>query len=291
MYFSIIGSVTELASKTVIGIGVIFLIVIILGAMFYFNPELFDSFTGQQESILAVSNINIEPRSGSENPVTKEWTGSFWTVLMTTDSINDQYGFYQFDKTETAKYGNDQVDGKKLVPQSTITVKITPLRPYWERPLDIVSVQVYPATKTAHGIGTQFNWENPSVGEFDVPVVRWGSQYWVAHTPYQIDVSKDGKNIITQTIDTTGTSQTYTLRNPNDSSEWLVIKDIGKLGTGYSSPTIGDIAILSPDTIFTDYSNVVNYLTYSSGSDLKFANYWFGGGNLHFEWQSGAESR
>jgi hypothetical protein len=232
-------------------------------------------------SFLSAYSIAINPQ-GSENQATHEWTGSFWTVLMTTD-MNDQYAMYKFNEAQTEQYGDNQIGTKTLVPTSEITVKITPLRPYWERPLDVQSVTVYPLTKTGHSAyaGASFNWENPTTGPFDVPVAKWGQQYWTAHTPFQIDVYKEGVQVATQTIDTTGATQTVILRNVNDQSEWIAIKDLGKLGTGYSAPTIGDIAIMSPDLIFKDVGTVVNYIDYYGNSDYSYANYWFGGGNYY----------
>ncbi|MFA5365365.1 MAG: hypothetical protein WC325_09330 [Candidatus Bathyarchaeia archaeon] len=232
-------------------------------------------------SLLSVSNTSIAPQ-GSENQATHEWTGSFWTVLATTD-MNDQYAMYKFNNAQAEQYGNNKISGKTLTPTSEITVKITPLRPYWERALDVQAVTVYPLTKTAHSSysGISFGWENPTTGPFSVPVAKWGQQYWTAHTPFQIDIYKDGAQIATETIDTSGITQTVMLRNVNDQSEWIAIKDLGKLGTGYSAPTIGDIAIMAPDLIFKDVGAVVNYLDYYGNSDYSFSNYWFGGGNYY----------
>ncbi|MFA5366115.1 MAG: hypothetical protein WC325_13115 [Candidatus Bathyarchaeia archaeon] len=232
-------------------------------------------------SFLSASTTSISPQ-GSENQATHEWTGSFWTVLATTD-MNDQYAMYKFNNAQAEQYGNNKIGTTKLVPTSEITVKITPLRPYWERPLDVQSVTAYPLTKTGHSsyAGASFDWENPTTGPFSVPVAKWGQQYWTAHTPFQIDIYKKGVQIATQTIDTTGVTQTVTLRNANDQSEWIAIKDLGKLGTGYSAPTIGDIAIMAPDLIFKDVGTVVNYIDYYSNSDYSYANYWFGGGNYY----------
>ena len=263
-------------NKLVIGIATIFLVSILLVGIFYFQPEMFNP---RENSILSVSNISIAPQ-GSENQATHEWTNGFWTILFTAD-VNEQYGMLKFSDQDLTS-SNDKVNGKTLDVKSTITVKFIPKQPYWEKPLDVQSVRVYPYTKTASASGiSDFNRGTPTVGELDVPVAKWGSQYWTAHTPFDVIVYKNGKQIIEQTIDAVGTSQTYILRNPNDNSEWLSIKDIGKLGTGFSAPTIGDIAILAPDVIFRDLQSVINYLNYYGNSDLKFANYWFGGGNYY----------
>jgi hypothetical protein len=260
----------KLTKKDVIG-----LILIILAALVIF------CLPPTKYTVLTVSNIHIEPTgSGGEDPVTKEWTGDFWAIVMTTD-INDQVAAYKFDKNESAKYGLDKIGDKKLVPQSTITIQIVPHRPYWERTLDAKSWNVYPKTYTTTinqiTYVTTFGGE-PHVEALDANVMLWGEQYWIAHTPFDVIVFKNGEEVAKQYIDTYGTTSTITLRNKNDNKEWLSIRDLGKLGTGYSEPQVGDILMFSKDTIFKYTDDVKNTIQYDA-SDYSYSNYWFGGGS------------
>lgn len=266
------------------GFGAVFLIILALGSIYYFDPAAFSNLN--PNSLLASNTVRIEPRGYKTS--SGEWADSWWNVLFTSDSINDQFGFYTFNQDESAKSGLNTVNNQKLEPKSSIQVKIIPEQPYWERPLDVSSPVVYPATKTSHSsyAGAGWAWENPTVSQFSVPVYHFSSQYWIAHTPYTIEVYKNGQKIdgMTTRIDTAGSSQTYKITNPSDSSEWIMVKDIGKLGTGYGEPSgtiSNNLAIFSGDTIFNDYDSVMKYLQYSSNDDKKFANYWFGGGNYY----------
>lgn len=232
-------------------------------------------------TLLSVSNVHIEPQ-GYEDKVTGEWTGSFWVILMTTD-MTDAVASYKFDNIEAEKFGNDEISGQKLVPQSEVLIKIDPQRPYWERLLERKSYMVYPKTygmwlnKLQAGIG---QWTSYSVSQLDASLYIWGSGYWTAHTPFKVTIYKNGEVIGTQTIDTVGGTKTVTIRNPSDNTEWVAIKDLGKLGTGYGEPVVGDIVYFSGDNVFKYSDQLIREIQYDE-SDYSYSNYWFGGGDVY----------
>jgi hypothetical protein len=264
-------------NKIVASIAVIILIGSVLGTLFYADPSIFNGLLGN--SILSVSTINIEPKGYEGNG---EWKDSFWTVLMLTD-INDQVGAYKFDKaTLDATPGSKQINGQTIDPTATITVKIIPQQPYYLKALATFSSPVYPATQTfmVNKITQQSQWF-ATVPKMDISYNLWGEQYWELHTPFQIQVLKNGAVIVDQSFDTLGTTQTVTLRNPNNSAEWLSIKDLGKLSSGYEEPQFGEIVMFSPDTIFRKTNSLMDTINYNSASDFTYSNYWFGGGNYY----------
>jgi hypothetical protein len=263
-------------NKIVASIVVIILIGSVLGVMFYSDPSIFNGLMGN--SILSVSNISIAPQGYEDS--NGKWTGSFWTILMATD-INDQYGMYTFSDSSLSS-SNDKIDGKTIDPQATITVKVIPQRPYYLRALQTSASNVYPATQTymQNKFTQQQQWF-ASIPKMDVSYNLWGEQYWELHTPFQIQVLKNGAVIVDQTVDTLGTTQTITLTNPNDAAEWLSIKDLGKLSSGYGEPQFGEIVMFSPTMIFHKTNSLMAAINYNSGSDYTYSNYWFGGGNYY----------
>ena len=257
---------------------------VLVGSIVYFSPNLF------RATVLSVSQINIDPQ-GYEDSTTKEWRGSFWTIIMTTD-CTDQVSAYKFDKTESEK-GTNTIGDKKLVPQSTVTIKIDPQQPYWERPLEIKSVTVTPKTfgmgrnKLA---GAAWKWTDTGipVGAVYSNHYEWGTGYWIVHTPFIVTILKNDVQIGQKIIDTIGA--TSIIRIPDSGDEYVAISDLGKLGTGYGEPQLGDIMFFSMDNVFEKTTASYNLVKYDGGGSYSdavwaeqkvtgtqsYSTYWFG---------------
>jgi hypothetical protein len=244
---------------------VILFILVVSASLYYagvfnFNPNLQN--VGLQ-SLISVSSVQIQPQGPSGTSL----SGSCWVVALTTD-INDQYGLLKFsDYNQSAQQA--QLNGQTLVPKSDVQIKIIPKRPYWERALDAKSWTVYPAVSSG-GV---------TVPEMDVSVKTWGSGYWTAHTPFEVQVIKNGQVVADQTVDTAGSPQTISLVSQYDSSEWIAIRNLGQLGTGYSAPALGDILMLSSTSIFQDTStaeNAIKFADWTKPQTSNYATYWFG---------------
>jgi hypothetical protein len=239
---------------------VILFILVVSASLYYagvfnFNPNLQSVNT---ESLISVSNVQIQPQGPSGTSL----SGSCWVVALTTD-INDQYGLLKFsDYNQSAQQA--QLDGQSYVPKSDVQIKIIPKRPYWDRALDAKAWTVYPAVSSG-GV---------TVPELDVSVKLWGSGYWTAHTPFEIQVIKNGQVVADQTVDTAGSPQTISLQSSFDSTEWIAIRNLGQLGTGYSAPQLGDILMLATNWIFQDTPTARNAIQFTSGTG--YATYWFG---------------
>ena len=255
-------------------------------------------------SPLAISNIRIEP-TGYEDPSTQEWKGSFWTITATTDT-RESFLFYAFNETEASSFSNNKIEDKTVVPNATIKITITPKQPYWERPLVWNRWLVYPQT-----YGTYVNWITKLADKItgtSIPALYADvlcsnvDALWTKHTPFEITVEKIGANafIQTQSMDTVGGTETVVITNPHDSSEKLLVTNLGQLGTGYGQPSISDMLIFKRDSqlVAFEKSRVEKAIKY--GRDLQtggvlapenYAFYWFGGGTNYLTKGSHEEVR
>jgi len=270
----------ELTKEKIFAVALISVIVL-SAIVFLFFPNIL-----KPRSILAVSSIEVAAQGG-EDSVTGEWTGSFWNILMITD-MNDMVGAYKFDDSEAEK-GEDMVDGKKLVPQSEILLKIFPEQPYYERPLERKAYMVYPKTygKYQNKLGlSSGQLRGNYVEELSVATYQWSEGYWTKHTPFRVEVYKNGALIGQENINTVGGTETITIRNPSDSSEWLSIKNLGAIDTGrYGEPDYGgNIVLFSKDEVYRYSDDLLNAIKYDNverdnayQNPQSYNQYWFGG--------------
>jgi len=266
-------------------------------------------------SVLSVSEVKIEPTgNGYVNPATGEWTGDFWFVLMSTD-FDDQVTAFMLandDGTPEGTYaqtGNLQglsdktfasstsSGGNQLVPTSNIMVHITPSRPYYEREMEIQGGYY---TKDTYGTKSDFGGANPrkdlTVKVDAVPFSHYsfadvGGGNWVLHTPFLVQLYKNGYEVSSREIDTTGGSKVYRLPETGGDNDYINIVDLGKLDTsGYGEPQWDDILYFSENNIFVRSPTAENLLKYDSGIAYSgsanpgylpdyvnsFSTYWFG---------------
>lgn len=243
--------------------------------------------------ILGISEIRIEP-TGYEDPSTHEWKGSFWVITATTDT-KESYLFYSFNRSQSEYFGQNTIDNKTIVPQATIKLTITPRQPYWETPLNLTKHMVYPTT-----YGTWINKVTKAFGkmsEDSVPAlftnVLESSGKWTKHTPFDITVEKIGNNSFSKTvyIDTIGGTETVIISNPADSSEKLMITNLGQLDTGYSAPPPYDmLTVFNKSGTFIAFNGEDARKAIQYGRDITtgdvthdecYAFYWFGGGSIY----------
>jgi hypothetical protein len=243
-------------------------------------------------TLLSISQVYIEP-TGYEDPSTHEWKGSFWVITATVDTTES---YILFNKTTSSMSGLNSTDGKVVVPASTLKITITPRQPYWEIPLIPRPYEVYPTT-----FGTHFNTiarnfpskilEN-NVSELDATVLEPILPYQcILYTPFDVKLEKIGNNGFARTVSVNG-SDTVVITNPADESEKLMIKDLGKLFSGLSTPALEDMLIfnntLVNKSVAFKRSEVISAIKY--GRDRTelltgecYAFYWFGGGNYTVE--------
>jgi len=208
---------------------------------------------------------------------------------MITD-CTDQIAAYEFDNTVSDDYGQDKIGDKKLIPTATIEIKINPEQPYWERPLEVHSYNVYPETSAfwSNWIGQWGKWEEWQIPRLDVDVWQFGTDYWTLHTPFKVAVYKNGELIgeTAEPIDTIGGVET--LRIPTSGEEYITIQNLGQIGWGYTEPTF-DILMFSESTVFHCSDSLINRINYDA-VDLSYSNYWFGGGQ-HYQMEWGSKMR
>lgn len=260
--------------------------------------------TPSHGGILSVSKVRIEP-TGHEDPSTNEWKGSFWVITATTNT-KESYLFYNFNQSQSQYFGENKIDNKTIVPTATIKITITPRQSYWERPLYAQPWMVYPKT-----YGTYLNYYSKVANKIEetyVPALYADVFYsdiddlWTRHTPFDVTVEKIGTNDFTQTVtvDTIGGTEELILENPADSSEKLMITNLGQLGTGYGQPSIDEIVIFEKGTqsIAFDRNKVEKAIKYGRNlytggvlSDECYAFYWFGGGSTYLAPSSHKEVR
>ena len=248
---------------------------------------------GLKMTLISVSSVQIQPQGSL---VGNEWKGSYWIINMYVD-CNDQVGAYTFTADE-AKKGTTTIGGKTVLPSATITIKLTPQKPYYEHSLERFVVNAYPKTYSGWvnkaSLGLSFGREEPSVSPLDVTMYRFSEGYWTLHTPFVIEIQKNGTTIYKETWDSVGGTQTKKITNPNNPEEWLLIKDLGKVDqSGWKAPTELDNSIIigSLPNVFSD--SAVNYVKYDQLSD-SFSQYWFGPktvpGDYRNRWDDGSPS-
>jgi hypothetical protein len=239
-----------------------------------------------QGAIISISKVSIDP-TGYEDQSTYEWKGSFWVITATVDT---KESYLLFNATVANMSGLNNINGETVTPTSTVKITITPRQPYWEIPLSSQSYMVYPKTN-----GTHLNTATPnfpsrtqeSVPELDLATLRPSLPYQCnLYTPIDITVEKTGNDFFTQTVhvNTLGGTDTIVVSNPADSSEKVLIQDLGKLYTGISTPSLEDMLIINNSAAFQKSSviNAINYGRDATGkrvTDECYAFYWFGGGN------------
>jgi len=242
-------------------------------------------------TLISVSRVEIDA-TGYEDPSTHEWKGSFWVIAATTDT---KESYLLFNKSLAEYFGQNKIGNNTIIPQATIKITITPRQPYWERPLKAKIYPVYPIT-----YGTHIPYWNPqkpvskiledcvpklvaNVLQFDVD-----DPVWTLHTPFDVRIEKKGENPFTKTvrINTVGGVEKVVIANPADSSEKLMITDLGKIGTGYTAPPISSILVLNKTIPFLKTDELVKAIEYGRNSDTgeiiqheNYAFYWFGGGD------------
>lgn len=243
-------------------------------------------------TILSISNLYIE-QTGSEDPTTKEWTGSFWVVSGLADIVES---YLMFDSSVSGTTGQDYIAGQKLIPEGSLKVTIRPQTPYWTLPLTPETWQVYPET-----YGTYINkivsstigktTEKVPALNVNVWTFRPSAQgSWSLHTPFEVVVEKlSGTNIFStsKTLDFVGGTGTLIFYNPNDPKEQLKVLDLGKLTTGLTQPPYSQILAFDPNSAFIWDTTIEKDTRYDTDiatgtklNDYSYSQYWFGGGGV-----------
>lgn len=240
-------------------------------------------------TIISVSKVEIDPQ-GYADPATSEWKGSFWIVTMLTD-MTEQVAAIKLGNDDgepgstyvegsdgTKKYSTDTVQtGEQVVPQSTVVVKIDPGQPYYERPLEIQQGE-YVSDAWGGWMNTlgQAGKTSNHVSNLDFLHYEWGTGDWTLHTPFKVTLLKNDVEVATETIDTVGGTKIY--RIPETGDEYIHITDLGKLGTGYGEPQLGEILYFSSDYVFQADTTSRKLITHDAGesphSDADQPNGW-----------------
>jgi len=288
----------ELTATKVFAIALIAVIALSTTVLMFF-PNLL-----RPQSLMSVSRVTIDPQ-GYESSTTGEWRGSFWMINMITDFDDQIAGFHLAANegepaetyAETITGGKTYaeaytVDGNLLVPTADVMVHVTPQQPYYERPLEIQQgyyIEKTYATKTDYAYTNRRKDPSNYIERQEFIHYNFGSGSWVLHTPFKVDLYKDGDLIASQTIDTVGGTGVY--RIPSTGEEFINILDLGKINTGYGEPQWDDVLYFSDNHIFVRSPTADNILRYDSGVDYdgstgnpgylpsylnSFSTYWFG---------------
>jgi len=239
-------------------------------------------------SIISISNISIDP-TGFEDQQTGEWKGSYWVVSSTVDTTES---FLVFNEQNATVSSLNEIDGKTILPTSTVKITIIPKQPYWEIPLrQMEPILIYPKT-----FGTHFKTYAPNLPEKTQnfvpalylttlePILPYRANLF---TPFDVTVEKVGENPFQETVhfDTLGGTDSVTVSNPSDSTEKVLIQDLGKLFTGISTPALEDMLIINKNSAFKK-TEVIDHIKYGRDStgiieNECYAFYWFGGGEIY----------
>ena len=234
-------------------------------------------------TIISVSKIEIRPEGYvDENNEVRE---SFWVVTMVTTCTDKAVAWKFCNESDRYKY----YKGEEVSLASELEIIIDPEPPYWTRPLEVHSHQVYPQT---YGFATDIWGKREKTSDvipsLSVNSYQFGARsdvpnVWTIHTPFWITLKKNGVELDKQYMDTIGIVETIKLVNPSDpENEYIVVENLGKIGTRYGQPSVTNILCIEKQLgyIFSGSDQVENKINYDA-VDLSYSNYWFGGGKYY----------
>lgn len=211
--------------------------------------------------------------------------------------------YLMFNSKTSGITGEDYVFGQKVVPTASIKVSLKPDTPFFALALRPTTLTVYPKTYGSwwdlfSGVhkGTDY------IDALTVPVWIHDPQMsgsWELHTPFWVTVEKlNGTNTFSTQIyfDFVGGKYEVPVVNPKDSTEQIMISDLGKLTTGFNPPLYGNVVIFDENTAFTWDDYLLQDISYDQDlslfpnpqwadakvNDWSYSNYWFGGGNAYY---------
>jgi hypothetical protein len=243
-------------------IGLLLIIVIassIFGAAVYYNPSILDRLTGQSNTVLSVSSINVDPQG---SVVDGKYVGSYWNLLVYVNANDDVAGVVLPEgQTGSITY---QGATKALETGAKVEVKIDPGTPYLIRDIQEKQVMFAPGA-TAGGSTT-----NPVYMRY----YDWGEATWRIYTPFTVSIYVDGSLVGQKTLNMQGQSAVQTIDTNIGKS--VRVENLGILGgsyTGYSSPN--PIAIIKGYANVYSYNSIKDYINGGTASN-SYATYWFG---------------
>jgi hypothetical protein len=230
-----------------------------VGAAVYLDPSLLNRLTGQTNTVLSVSQINVDPQGSVVND---KYVGSFWNILVYVNA-NDDIAGVVLPKNQT---GSITYQGavKALQTGAKVEVKIDPGTPYLIR--DIQEKQVMYAPGATGGSSTT----NPVYMRY----YDWGEATWRIYTPFTVSIYKDGSLVGQQTLNMAGSASVQTVDTNIGKS--VRIENLGLLSgsyTGFSSPS--QIAILKGYANVYDWTQIQSAVNGGTASNT-YATYWFG---------------
>ena len=282
-----------------IGMGVIFLIAITLGAMFYFNPAIFNF--ANPNTTLSISQIYVDPQ-GSE--VGNEWRGSFWNILAYINTNDDLAGVILPEDQKTSITYQGATEALKT--GAKIEIKIDPQQPYLIR-----GIQEKTATVTPTVGQTYVNRYSPSdrgesfstqASELPLRYYGWVEPTWRVYTPYVVSIYKDGALVGQATLNTNENGKNNQGMAVSTSEGSVRIENLGYLSGQYlGGPNApAQIAIFKGYSNVYDYTQLTNIIQYNQGASYQtfpldsrlssvsgvsntFCAYWYGS---NFVWTS-----
>ena len=234
-------------------------------------------------SVFSVSQITLKAQ-GYEDPNTHEWKGSYWVIGLVTDTLEHYEGIrYRFNDEEAT--GANKIGEKTLVVNSEIEIVITPMKPYYERSMQYVTYTVYPKTygaylnKLAPALYKGKLGEDTAIPELKATVRQFTDESWKLHSPFKVQLYKNGVLKDEKVVDTLGGAETIIL-TADSPEETVKIQNLGKLGTGLGEPEFGDLIMFDYAHIFKIEGNIINEIQYDM-DPYSYSNYWFGGGPIY----------
>lgn len=248
-------------------------------------------------SVISVSTLNIDQSGGLDGTNVR---GTFWSIdlLLDTQTIASGYQF-TFNDNQAHAYGTPYWQGKNVTIKNEIKVVVTPLQPYYERPMQLRSCEVVPKAyqnwgslvTTDKDIGTSANALNS--GHWETT-----TSDWILHTPFTVSIYVNGNLFGTKSIDSIGSSSSVNLAVGTDlkiggASDYVTIQSLGAMPTSYSAPIWSSLVWWSSQYFFLNSEAVQNAIhnpypigdglspdvrkemTHTSGATSTYAFYWY----------------
>jgi len=185
---------------------------------------------------LSADKVYIEKLEGAGFSEDGELRKCYWVVTFTVDVRQSHFFILDPDFSYIGEVINE-VDGKKVIPTSTINITFVPLTPYYSIHCEMIPVRVMPEVYDY----IQGQPSNYTHDPYIVYVYEVKEPYTLyLHTPFKIIIEKNGRRIYEDRIDAVGLFEQQYEINDNiplaNTSEGIVLATIGKLTSGITQP-------------------------------------------------------
>jgi hypothetical protein len=251
-------------------VATVLLVIVLIVAVAFISPQL-----GGPLTLVGISQYSVQSGGSAQSSTSgaASWTGAYWSLTFAVTQVDQVTGYELPANTSTVAVDNT---GKQYTVYSgaDLVITITPQQPYLQRTIKADAVLVTPTTyrtwSSTVGIPSGVH---SAPGEADAQALyitkySWATSSWTVHTPFTVEIKKNGVVIGSQVLDNGGASDIATVALNDGSGKSIRIENLGLLGGQYTSPDFpSDICFLNGNKDYVyDWGQIAQYVVYDSGA-------------------------